>query len=133
MTPSEGAAPANGVTADTTGEDCIFCRIARGEIPVLTVYSDDRVVAFDDVSPQAPVHVLIIPREHFANFADGVPEDVFAALCAAVPKVAAAKGIAESGYRVIINNGPDARQSVGHLHVHVVGGAPMSHKMVDVL
>jgi histidine triad (HIT) family protein len=114
-------------------EECIFCKIARGEIPVLTVYSDDLVMAFDDISPQAPVHTLIIPRQHFENFADDIPMDVFAALCAAVPKVAEIKGVTESGYRIIINNGPDARQSVPHLHLHLVGGAPMSHKMVDVL
>ncbi len=119
--------------SDTAVEECIFCKIARGEIPVLTVYSDDLVVAFDDVSPQAPVHTLIIPRAHYESLGDDVPAEVLEALCAAVPKVADIKGIAESGYRVIINNGPDARQSVPHLHVHVVGGAPMSHKMVDTL
>ena len=111
-------------------EDCIFCKIGRGEIPVSLVYQDDLVVAFDDVSPQAPVHTLVIPREHFANLGDGVPAETLAALFSAVPEVAAVKGVAESGYRVIVNNGPDANQTVAHLHVHVVGGRGMEHGMV---
>jgi histidine triad (HIT) family protein len=112
-------------------EDCIFCKIAAGEIPVPLVYEDDLVVAFNDAEPQGPVHVLIVPRAHYRTLADGVPAEVAAALCAAVPKVAEMKGIAENGYRVIVNSGPDARQSVPHLHVHVIGGAPMTHGMVD--
>lgn len=113
-------------------EDCIFCKIARGEIPVPFVYEDDLVVAFNDLSPQAPVHVLIVPRVHYRNLGDGVPAEVAVALCGAVPKVAEAKGISESGYRVIVNNGPDATQTVPHLHVHVLGGTPMTHGMVNI-
>jgi histidine triad (HIT) family protein len=113
-------------------EDCIFCKIAGGEIPVPFVYEDEHVVAFNDAEPQAPVHVLIVPRRHYRTLADGVPAEVAAALCAAVPKVATATSISESGYRVIVNNGPDARQSVPHLHVHVLGGAPMTHGMVNI-
>lgn len=112
-------------------EDCIFCKIANGQIPVPFVYEDDLVVAFRDAQPQAPVHVLVVPREHHVNLADGVAPELAAALLAAVPKVAAATGIADSGYRVIVNNGPDARQSVQHLHVHVLGGGAMTHGMVD--
>ena len=110
--------------------DCVFCMIARGDIPAALVYEDERVVAFDDIAPQAPVHALIIPRTHFANIADGVPPDVLEALMRAVPRVAEIKGIAESGYRVIINTGPDAAQSVHHLHVHVLGGRTMAEGMV---
>lgn len=110
--------------------DCIFCKIAAGEIPATFIYEDDLVVAFDDVSPQAPVHTLVIPRQHFVNFGDGLPGEVLSALFEAVPKVAQAKGISESGYRVIVNNGPDANQTVQHLHVHVMGGREMAHGMV---
>lgn len=108
----------------------MFCKVGRGEIPATFVYQDDLVVAFDDISPQAPVHTLVIPREHYADFGDGVPAETLAALFAAVPVVAQVKGVAESGYRVIINNGPDANQTVGHLHIHVMGGRAMEHGMV---
>jgi histidine triad (HIT) family protein len=111
-------------------DDCIFCMIARGEIDARVVYSDDLVLAFDDITPQAPVHTLIIPRQHFTDMGDDVPDDVAVALFQAVPKVAAIKGIDATGYRVIINNGRDASQTVQHLHVHVMGGAAFSHGMV---
>jgi len=110
--------------------ECIFCRVAAGEIPATFVYEDDVVVAFDDIAPQAPVHTLIIPREHYAHLGDSIGADVLGAIFAAVPRVAAAKGIAESGYRVIINTGPDASQTVHHVHVHVMGGRAMAHGMV---
>jgi histidine triad (HIT) family protein len=113
-----------------TVDDCIFCKIGRQELAARVVYQDDDVVAFHDISPQAPVHVLVIPREHYANFNDDVPPAVGAALCSAVPRVAQIAGIAESGYRVIVNNGPDSNQTVPHLHVHVMGGRPMTHGMV---
>ncbi len=110
--------------------DCIFCAIASGAIPARFVYEDDLVVAFDDISPQAPVHTLIIPREHHANLADGVSPELAAALLAAVPKVAEMKGVAHSGYRVIVNTGTDALQTVQHLHLHVMGGRAMHHGLV---
>jgi histidine triad (HIT) family protein len=112
-------------------EDCIFCKIASGEVPATFVYEDTDVVAFDDMDPQAPVHVLIIPRSHHTCLGDGVSAHLAAQLVAAVPKVAALTGIADTGYRAIINCGPDARQLVPHLHIHVLGGAPMSHGMVE--
>jgi len=112
-------------------DGCIFCRIASGEIPAAVVYEDETVVAFDDVSPQAPVHVLIVPRAHYAHLGDGIPADVLAGLFAAVPRVADAKGLGKRGYRVIVNAGPDAMQTVPHLHVHVMGGARMGHGMVQ--
>jgi len=110
--------------------ECIFCKIVQGEIPASIVYEDDDVIAFDDISPQAPVHTLVIPRVHHADMSDAVDTHTFAAVFSAVPKVAEIKGIANSGYRVIVNNGPDANQLVGHLHVHVVGGRSMAHGMV---
>lgn len=110
--------------------DCIFCMIDRGEIPASVVYEDDAVLAFDDIAPQAPVHTLIIPRAHYANVADGVPSELMLRVMEAIPRVAEAKGVAESGYRVIINTGPDAAQSVHHFHVHVLGGKPMAEGMV---
>lgn len=111
-------------------DSCIFCMIASHEMDSRTVYEDDVVLAFDDITPQAPVHTLIIPKTHYASLSDDVPSDVMCALLAAVPKVAALKGVDASGYRVIVNNGRDASQSVHHLHVHVLGGAAMSHGMV---
>jgi histidine triad (HIT) family protein len=96
------------------------------------VYADDEFVAFDDIVPQAPVHTLVVPREHFRNLSDGVPADLMGRLCEVVAKVAELKGVASDGYRVIVNNGSDACQTVGHLHVHVLGGARMSHGMVSL-
>lgn len=110
---------------------CIFCSIAAGDIPATLVYEDELVLAFDDLSPQAPVHTLIIPRAHHGDPGDGVDGELAAALLAAVPRVAALKGVEKSGYRTIINAGPDANQTVGHLHVHVLGGRRMAHGMVQ--
>jgi histidine triad (HIT) family protein len=111
-------------------EDCLFCRLARGEVPANLVYEDELCMAFDDISPQAPVHTLIIPRAHYSDLGDGVPAETLAAICSAVPLVAGLKGVAETGYRVIVNNGRDANQTVRHLHVHVMGGRAMEHGMV---
>jgi len=112
--------------------DCIFCMVAEGEIPSPRVYEDDLVVAFDDIAPQAPVHTLIVPRTHYAHMGDDVPSEVLSAIFRAVPRVAEIKGIADTGYRVIVNTGRDAAQTVQHLHVHVLGGGgPMAHGMVS--
>lgn len=113
-------------------DDCLFCKIVRGEVPAKRVYEDETVIAFDDISPQAPVHTLVIPREHRTNLSDNVGATILAGLFGAVREIASLKGVDESGYRVIVNNGPDANQTVGHLHVHVVGGAAMSHGMVSL-
>ncbi|HET6350785.1 MAG TPA: histidine triad nucleotide-binding protein [Coriobacteriia bacterium] len=112
-------------------EDCIFCKIARGEIPATFVYENEHVVAFDDISPQAPVHTLIVPKTHIANMSDPAEPIVMGEIFTAVPRVAEIKGVADSGYRIIVNSGPDANQTVGHLHVHVLGGRPMAHGMVQ--
>ena len=106
--------------------DCIFCKIGTGEIPATVVYEDDSVIAFEDMNPQMPVHTLIIPKQHFANIGDNIPEDIMGHLFATVKKVAEIKGIADGGYRVIVNTGDDAQQTVHHIHVHVLGGAPMN-------
>lgn len=107
-------------------DDCVFCKIAKGEIPSTVVYEDDRVLAFEDLNPQMPVHTLIVPKEHFANIGDDLPDDLMGYLFNTVKKVADIKGIADTGYRVIVNTGSDAQQTVHHLHVHVLGGAPMN-------
>lgn len=107
-------------------EDCIFCKIAVGEIPSTKVYEDDQVLAFEDLNPMMPVHTLIVPKEHHANIGDDIPDALMGHLFNTVKKVAEIKGIAESGYRVIVNTGDDACQTVHHVHVHVLGGAPMN-------
>lgn len=112
-------------------DDCIFCKIASGEIPASIVYSDDEFVAFDDIAPQGPIHALVIPRHHYRNLRDGVPADLMGRLCTVVGKVAEMKDVVDSGYRVIVNNGPDAGQEVDHLHVHVIGGGRMAAGLVS--
>ncbi len=114
-----------------SARECIFCLIARRDLPAAIVYEDDMVVAFDDASPQAPVHTLVIPREHFESLQYTVPDEVLSALLRAVREVATVKGIDASGYRVIANAGLDSNQTVRHLHLHVMGGAAMSHGMVN--
>lgn len=104
--------------------DCIFCKIAGGEIGSL-VYEDDKVVAFDDLNPQAPVHVLIVPKKHIEKLADiEEDEDVCLAghILAVASKIAKKRGVDKDGYRVVVNNGPGAGQSVWHLHFHLLGG-----------
>lgn len=107
-------------------DDCLFCKIVAGEIPSTVVYENDDVLAFEDVNPQMPVHTLIVPKNHYDNIADGIPADDMAALFGAVGTVANIKGVDQSGFRVIVNTGDDAQQSVHHIHVHVLGGAPMN-------
>ncbi|WP_251179130.1 histidine triad nucleotide-binding protein [Adlercreutzia agrestimuris] len=105
--------------------DCLFCRIVEGEIPSQKVYEDDLCYAFDDIEPEAPVHTLIVPKQHFDNLADDVPADLLGHLLAVVPQVAKIKGVDESGYRTVINTGPDSAATVAHLHVHILGGTKM--------
>jgi len=106
---------------------CLFCRIAAKEVPAGIVYDDGDVVAFRDLSPQAPTHVLVIPRRHVATLNDMVEVDaaLLGAMMLVAKKVALAAGLA-AGYRVVTNCGPDGGQSVSHLHLHVLGGRPMS-------
>lgn len=110
----------------TIKEDCLFCKIAAGDVPSTKVYEDERVLAFEDVNPQMPVHTLIVPKNHYDDIADGIPDEEMGHLFNAVAKVAKLKGIDESGFRVIVNTGDDACQSVHHIHVHVLGGEQMN-------
>ena len=105
-------------------ENCLFCKIVEGQIPAKIVYQDAEVVAFEDINPQAPQHVLLIPRRHIASITDLTMEDgpVLASIFVAASKVARELGIAESGFRFVTNVGPDAGQSVFHLHFHLLGG-----------
>lgn len=107
--------------------DCLFCRIATKEIPAKIAYEDDALVAFHDINPQAPVHVVIIPRRHLARVSDLAADDAPLAgrLVVAANHLAKTLGIAEAGYRLVINCNAQAGQSVFHLHLHLLGGRPM--------
>lgn len=105
--------------------DCLFCKIVSGEIPSAKVYEDDVCYAFDDIEPEAPVHTLIVPKTHYDNLAADVPAEVIGHMMAVVPEVARLKGVGESGYRTVVNTGPDSAATVNHLHVHVLGGTKM--------
>ena len=104
-------------------ENCLFCKIAAGQIPADTVYQDQDVVAFKDINPQAPHHILIIPRQHIASMTDLTPEDgpILAHIYVVARNIAHDLGL-EQGYRFLTNVGPDAGQSVFHLHFHLLGG-----------
>ncbi len=107
--------------------DCLFCRIAQGEIPADLVRSDPEVVAFRDIHPQAPTHILIIPRKHIASVSDlsDVNADLMGKLFLAARDLAREEGISEAGYRMVVNAGPDAGQTVFHVHLHLLGGRGM--------
>ena len=109
-------------------DDCIFCKIVAGEIPSERVYEDDDCVAFRDINPQAPTHILVIPRRHVVGMGDlsAADEGLLGRLLLAASKVAEAEGLSERGYRVVINWGPDSGMEVPHLHLHVLGGRAMS-------
>ena len=110
--------------------DCIFCKIIEGAIPSSKVYEDEWVFAFRDINPQAPVHVLVIPRTHITSVNEITEEnaDIAAAILRAIPRVAAAEGLT-NGYRVITNCGEDGCQSVKHLHFHILGGKHLTETM----
>ena len=105
---------------------CLFCRIASGEIPSKAAYSDDRLYAFDDVAPKAPLHVLVIPRKHVARLSELEPEDAALAGEAFVRAAAIAKERGFPDFRLVVNDGEGAGQSVFHMHVHVLGGRPFT-------
>ena len=109
-------------------EDCLFCKIVAGEIPSTVVYQDENIYAFNDIYPQAPYHVLVIPKKHLAaSMNDLTPEDgpILAHIFTAGHKIAEQLGIDKTGYRFVTNSGPDSLQSVFHLHFHLLGGAKM--------
>jgi len=107
--------------------DCIFCKIVAGDIPADIVYSDEQVTAFRDINPVAPVHILIIPNRHVDDIRDqrAFKGDLLKEMIQVANEVAAMEGIAESGYRLLINYGPDANLVVPHLHLHLIGGKPL--------
>ena len=110
--------------------DCIFCKIANGEIPSEFLFEDENVVAFRDLNPQAPVHVLVVPKAHPENFVDNGPAETLASMEAAVRVVAEKCGVAETGFRCIMNTGAAAGQTVMHLHMHVLGGKPLGEGLI---
>ncbi|HVF56317.1 MAG TPA: histidine triad nucleotide-binding protein [Pyrinomonadaceae bacterium] len=109
-------------------QDCIFCKVVAGEISADVVYTDEGAIAFRDINPQAPVHVLVIPREHLASLDEAARGDEasLGRLLRVAARVANAEGLSEKGYRTVINTGAGAGQSVFHLHLHVIGGRPLS-------
>jgi histidine triad (HIT) family protein len=112
--------------------NCLFCKIAAKQIPSSIVYEDDQVVVFRDIAPQVPTHVLIVPRLHISGL-DGLQaehKELVGHIALVAQKLAGELGIANSGYRLVANCGPDAGQTVFHLHYHLMGGAPMAGKMV---
>ena len=115
-------------------ESNVFARILRGELPCTKIYEDDHVLAFDDISPQAPVHVLVIPKGAYVTweeFSAKASDAELAAFSRAIGEVARRKGVAESGFRVIANNGRDGVQDVQHLHAHVVGGRRLGRMLSE--
>ena len=110
--------------------DCLFCKIINGDIPSTKVYEDDSVYAFRDINPQAPTHILVIPKTHIASV-DAISAEnsaVVAHIFQVIPQIAKAEGL-ENGYRVVSNCGADAGQTVFHLHFHILGGKPLSLEM----
>lgn len=110
-----------------SSDDCLFCKILDGEIPAELIYESDTAVAFRDVNPQAPTHVLVIPRKHIATINDIEQDDqeIIGSLYTAAREVAAKEGIADDGYRAVMNCGEGAGQTVFHIHLHVLGGRQM--------
>lgn len=106
--------------------DCVFCRIVAGTIPAKKLFEDDEVLAFADLNPQAPVHLLVIPKQHIASHAETerAHAPLLGHLMAVAAELAEGQGLSK-GYRLVINTGPDGGQTVGHLHLHVLGGRPM--------
>jgi len=108
---------------------CIFCMIVKGDVPSTKVYEDDRVLAFDDIEPLAPVHTIVVPKQHVENLNDLGDKEVWFAMLKAAQEVAKQKGIKESGYRIVVNCGRDGTQIVPHLHLHVLGGRLLESRM----
>ena len=112
----------------TADPDCIFCKIVSKQIPASMVYQDEQVTAFNDLNPQAPTHVLLVPNHHIANTEalESEHDAAVGAVLRAARSVARAAGVADSGYRLVVNTGRDANNTVAHLHVHLLGGRGMA-------
>ena len=113
-------------------EDCIFCKIINREIPSQIVYEDDKVIAFNDVNPATPIHILVVPKKHIPTLLD-VPEDdseLISYIYKIINKIAQEKGFAEKGFRVIANCGEDSGQEVKHIHFHILAGKKLGDKIV---
>ena len=110
--------------------DCIFCKIVAGQIPSTKVYEDEKVLAFRDIAPMAPTHILVIPKEHIGSVAeiDATNSGIVAHIFEVIPQIAAAEGL-KNGYRVVSNCGQDAGQTVHHLHFHILGGRELTLEM----
>ena|SRR5579872_320914 len=106
-------------------DDCLFCRIARKEIPASLVSETDEYVAFRDINPQAPLHVLVIPRQHVSSLNEAEDPALLGGLLLAAAEIAKREGVAESGYRTVINTNRGAGQTVFHVHLHLLGGRPL--------
>ena len=113
-------------------DNCIFCKIIRGEIPSDVVYEDEEIIAFHDIHPAAPIHVLVIPKKHIPNLTCLEKEDerVIGKIYTVINQIAAREKIAQRGFRVIVNCGEDGGQEVGHLHFHILGGKKLGEKIV---
>ena len=107
-------------------ESCIFCRIAHGEIPAQMVANKKEIVAFRDLNPQAPVHILIVPKKHIGSLDDAADSELLGRMMSLAAAIARQEKIAKTGYRTVINTGKDGGQSVDHLHIHLLGGRAMS-------
>ncbi len=114
-------------------EDCIFCKIIKGEIPSNKVYEDDEILAFNDINPSAPIHVLIIPKKHVANILELKGDDIalIEKITKAIQNISKELNIEENGFRLICNCGPDSGQEVNHLHFHLLAGKKMGPKIIS--
>lgn len=114
-------------------EDCLFCKIVKGEIPSTKVYEDEQILAFKDIHPVAPVHILVIPKKHISSVIDLNEEDevLIGKIYTTINKIAKQEQIAEKGFRVIVNCGEDGGQEVKHLHFHLIGGKKLGTKVCN--
>ena len=112
-------------------DECIFCKIIRGEMPATIVYTDEQVTAFRDIRPVSPSHILVVPNKHIPsmNAVSEQDEQLLGHMLTVVKPIADREGITDTGYRLIVNTGPDAHQVVYHLHLHIIGGGPMRRPM----
>ncbi len=112
--------------------DCLFCKIIKGDIPSDKVYEDEEILAFKDINPAAPIHILVIPKKHISSLIDIEPEDemLIGKIYSVINKIAEQQGVKEKGYRVIVNCGEDGGQEVMHLHFHLLAGRKLGEKII---